>query len=107
MLIDTGADVTLLPRDAVEQLGVAPLEDKLYEVEGFDGGAKLAEVVQVELVFLGKSFKGQFLLIDQTVGILGRNIRLFAWNLMDQSKPGTKNQNRLQEKTLQCWRVFS
>ena len=36
MLLDTGSDVTLLPRDCIEQLGVMPVEDKVYEVEGFD-----------------------------------------------------------------------
>jgi predicted aspartyl protease len=74
MLLDTGADVTLLPREIIEQVGVELVEDKVYEVEGFDGGIKLAEAVQLELVFLGRKFKGQFLLIDQPMGILGRNI---------------------------------
>jgi len=74
MLLDTGADVTLLPREIIKQLGVNPVENKIYEVEGFDGDTKLAEVVQSELVFLGRKFKGQFLLIDQPMGILGRNI---------------------------------
>jgi hypothetical protein len=31
-------------------------------------------MVQLEMVFLGRKFKGQFLLIDQPTGILGRNI---------------------------------
>ncbi len=31
-------------------------------------------MVQLELVFLRKRFKGQFLLIDQPIGILGRNV---------------------------------
>jgi hypothetical protein len=31
-------------------------------------------MVQLELVFLQKRFRGQFLLIDQPIGILGRNI---------------------------------
>jgi predicted aspartyl protease len=74
MLIDTGADVTLLPRTYVEQLGVTPDEDILYEVQGFDGQSKMADMVQLEMVFLGQKFKGQFLLIDQPMGIIGRNI---------------------------------
>jgi predicted aspartyl protease len=74
MLIDTGADVTFLPREAVEQLNITPVENKVYEVEGFDGGTTLAEVVQVELSFFGKRFKGQFLVTDRLMGILGRNI---------------------------------
>jgi len=30
--------------------------------------------VSLELAFLGRIFRGQFLVIDQEVGILGRNI---------------------------------
>jgi predicted aspartyl protease len=74
MLIDTGADVTLLPASYVEQLGMKPVRDITYEIEGFDGEPKLAKMVELELVFLGKKFSGQFLLIDQPIGILGRNI---------------------------------
>ena len=74
MLMDTGADVTLLPRDVVEQLGIEPVAGRVYELQGFDGETKLAEVVQLELAFLGRKFTGQFLLIDQPFGILGRNI---------------------------------
>ena len=74
MLMDSGADVTLLPREAVEKLGITPIAEKVYELQGFDGSLQLAEMVQLELVFLRKRFKGQFLLIDQPTGILGRNI---------------------------------
>jgi hypothetical protein len=34
----------------------------------------MAEVVLLELAFFGKRFKGQFLLVDQPFGVLGRNI---------------------------------
>lgn len=74
MLIDTGADVTLIPRDVIEKLGVTSTAGKAYELQGFDGSLQIAEVVQVELIFIGKKFKGQFLVIDQPSGILGRNI---------------------------------
>jgi predicted aspartyl protease len=74
LLIDTGADVTLLPVSYVEQLGLKPVPDVSYEIQGFDGEPKLAQMVELELVFLGKKFSGQFLLIDQLIGILGRNI---------------------------------
>jgi predicted aspartyl protease len=74
MLIDTGADVSLLPREYVEQLGMEPVDDIVYEIQGFDGELKLANMVQLELVFLKMKFTGQFLLIDQPMGILGRNI---------------------------------
>lgn len=70
MLMDTGADVTLVPSRSVDQLGI----DIAYEIQGFDGESKLANMVELELVFLGKKFTGQFLLIDQPIGFLGRNI---------------------------------
>lgn len=74
MLIDTGADVTFLAREIIEELNIVPEENKAYEVEGFTGGIALAEVVQLELLFLGKRFTGQFLVTDQSMGILGRNV---------------------------------
>jgi len=37
LLLDTGADVTLLPRGAVERLGASPIPDKTYHLVGFDG----------------------------------------------------------------------
>lgn len=72
MLIDTGADVSLLPRSHVEAL--ASPDAKQYELEGFDGTKSTAPAVTVELQLLGKAFRGQFLLIDGSHGVLGRNV---------------------------------
>ena len=83
MLMDTGADVTFLPREAIRQLDIAPIENKIYEVEGFTSGTALVEVVQAEISFLGKRFKGQFLATDQPMGILGRNILNSVQILLD------------------------
>ena len=74
MLIDTGADVTMLPRQYVDELNIEPEEDKVYEVQGFDEQTRLVQMVQLELIFLRRKFSGQFLLIDQPMGILGRYI---------------------------------
>lgn len=74
LLMDTGADVSLLPRESVEHIGIAPIADILYEIQGFDEEKRLAQVVQAELIFLKRKFTGQFLLLDQPIGILGRNI---------------------------------
>ena len=72
MLLDTGADVSLLPRSLVEML-IAP-DAKQYELQAFDGTKSTAPALIAELQFLGKSFRGQFLLIDGWHGILGRNV---------------------------------
>ena len=74
MLIDTGADATLLPSDAVEKLGIQAEDDRAFEVQVFDGGTKILRFVKLDLLVLSKTFKGDYLLIDRPIGILGRNI---------------------------------
>ena len=74
LLLDTGADVTLLPRTAIEQLGIPVLSDQQYELVGFDGSRSLAPVVKLEMILLKRTFRGRFLLIDEEQGILGRDI---------------------------------
>src|SRR5438105_1588671 len=72
MLIDTGADVSLLPRALLA--AIAAPDAKQYELEAFDGTKSTAPAITAELQFLGKTFRGQFLLIDSWYGILGRNV---------------------------------
>ncbi|HEX9839521.1 MAG TPA: retropepsin-like aspartic protease [Anaerolineales bacterium] len=74
MLLDTGADITFLPSRYLEDLDIEPDNDKIYEVQGFDGDSKLVRMAELELIFLRRKFAGQFLLVDEPVGILGRNI---------------------------------
>jgi predicted aspartyl protease len=72
LLIDTGADVTLLPLGAVNAAGIE--QTGAYELLAFDGTSNSAGAVRAELFLLGRTFRGQFLVIDQDVGILGRNV---------------------------------
>lgn len=65
MLIDSGADATLVPKEVISLLGLNSSNNQLYELAGFDGSITSAEVVRLEMTFLGKNFRGQFLLIDQ------------------------------------------
>jgi hypothetical protein len=81
MLLDTGADVTLLPRGALGSLIPGDQELPLYQLTGFDGTRSIAPAIQLELEFLGKRFHGRFLLIEDTRGILGRNV-LNAFSLL-------------------------
>ncbi len=74
MLLDSGADVTLLPQTAVEQLGVLPIPEQRYELVGFDGRTSSAQVAELEMVFLNLTFRGRFLLIGDEMGILGRDV---------------------------------
>ncbi len=74
MLIDSGADVTLLPRRAVETLGVPMVAGETYELVGFDGTKSAAESVILELTLLDRTFRGRYLLMDAEQGILGRDV---------------------------------
>lgn len=74
MLLDSGADVSLIPRSYIEQLGLDLIADSVYELMGFDGTTSFAPVVETELLFLGRTFRGRFLVLEQEWGILGRDI---------------------------------
>jgi hypothetical protein len=73
MLIDSGADVTLVPKPAVTRLGLVGT-GRTYELVGFDGTSSQHESVQADLVFLRRRFRGRYLLIDAEVGIIGRDV---------------------------------
>ena len=73
MLLDTGADVTLLPQSIVGELGIGYSADS-YEISDFEGRTSNAHAVRAEMIFLDLTFRGQFLLIEQDWGIIGRNI---------------------------------
>ncbi len=65
LLLDSGADITLIPLASVQQLGATVNAGEGYELMGFDGSRSVAQAVQLELLFLRRAFKGRFLLIDQ------------------------------------------
>jgi len=74
MLLDSGADVTLVQRSFVDQLGAIIDPNTIYEVYAFDGTVSSAQAVELDLIFLDRSFRGRFLLTDNEIGILGRNV---------------------------------
>ena len=73
MLLDTGADVTLLPQAVADDLGLN-YSTSSYELVGFENSSSIAHAVHAEMVFLGLTFRGQFLLAEQDWGIIGRNV---------------------------------
>ena len=83
MLIDSGADVTLLPSSYVNQLNLPADSGKVYELMGFDGSRSVASAVQLEMLFLNKTFRGRFLLIDQEWGVIGRDVLNLVSLLLD------------------------
>ncbi len=83
MLLDSGADVSLVPALFVNRLGLTVDASKVYELTGFAGGTSYAPVARLELFFLNRTFRGRFLLIDQEWGILGRDVLNFIPLLLD------------------------
>ena len=73
MLIDSGADATLLPRSAVTSLGLEGTGER-YQLVGFDGTISESEAVHANLVFLRRNFRGRYLVTDAEVGVIGRDI---------------------------------
>jgi hypothetical protein len=73
LFIDTGADITLLPATGADAIGVER-SGRRYELEAYDGTKSSAEAVYAELSFLGRTFLGRFLLVDDEIGILGRDV---------------------------------
>jgi hypothetical protein len=74
MLIDSGADVTLIPQASAVGIGAVIDSTSRYELMGFDGSVSAAQAVHLDLLFLRRAFKGRFLLTSQSCGVLGRDV---------------------------------
>ncbi|MEX0717979.1 MAG: hypothetical protein WD066_15400 [Planctomycetaceae bacterium] len=73
MLIDSGADLSLLPSAAVGSIGIIGTGER-YQLVGFDGTISESEAVRADLVVSGRRYRGRFLLTDADVGIVGRDV---------------------------------
>ena len=73
MLIDSGADATLLPESAIVSLGLAGTGER-YALVSFDGTISESEAVHAVLLFLDKTFRGRFLPVKSEIGVIGRNV---------------------------------
>ena len=51
MWLESCADVSLIPRVTLDQLEIISVQDRQYELIGFDGSRSFAPVVQLELIF--------------------------------------------------------
>jgi predicted aspartyl protease len=91
MLIDSGADV-ILPKAVVDSLSLERSDTK-YQLLAFDGELSVSEAVHGELLFLGRIFKGQFLIVDQAVGIVGRDVLNHVSLLLDGPNLQWEEQN--------------
>lgn len=74
MLLDTGADLTLVPQGSVENLRIDLSLSRQFELAGFDNKKSFSRVAILHLIFDGKTFRGEFPVINQNYGVIGRNI---------------------------------
>ena len=84
MLIDTGADISLIPRAVVDAINATPT-GRTMEVRSFDGHTSARPVVAA-LMHLGKyKMTVEFLVHDEgeTTGIIGRNILNLLYVVLD------------------------
>jgi hypothetical protein len=81
MLIDSGSDVSLIPNGAADKLDLEIGSG--YELEAFDGSRKMAQTIQADLIFLGRAFRGKYVIVDSNMGILGRDVLNHITLLLD------------------------
>ena len=74
MLLDTGADASVVPLEAVTRLGLSFLPNRSLEIESYDGTKNKINLVQMSMKFCAKRFRGPFLVLDQPMGIIGRDV---------------------------------
>jgi hypothetical protein len=72
-LIDTGADVSLVPVEVVNRLGAVTQPSKVA-IQFLDGQQTSCSQAELTVAFLRYRFSGNFLVADTNHGILGRNI---------------------------------
>ena len=64
----------MIPEAVLQRLALDAVPGKQYELAGFNGNVSQTAVARLEMVFCRRTFRGQFLLVDQAWGILGRNV---------------------------------
>ena len=74
VLLDTGSDITLVPKFAIENLDLDFSESKEINLESFDGKRSVSRAIDLFLTFEKHKFRALFPTIEQDYGIIGRNI---------------------------------
>ncbi|CAN5736238.1 hypothetical protein BH20ACI4_BH20ACI4_06400 [soil metagenome] len=91
VLLDTGADISLLPLSAIRKLKISPTNETV-ELFGFNESQTVSEIYHLQVVFLGKRITGNYCAIDDEAGILGRDVLNEFSILFDGLKLNWSNQ---------------
>jgi len=83
MLIDSGSDISLIPRTSIDELELDIDPNAGYELQGFDGRTSLAESVTLDLIFVKRTIKGKYVVVNSAMGILGRDVLNHLTILLD------------------------
>jgi predicted aspartyl protease len=73
LLIDSGADVSVVPRSAANAVGASVVRSDAA-IELLTGQEIMLDRTQLTIEFLHFRFHGAFLVVDSNYGVLGRNI---------------------------------
>jgi predicted aspartyl protease len=73
MLLDTGADISLLPLKTIEQMKFKASTETVH-LFGFDESQSVAEIYNLQIIFLGKRVSGNYCAIADETGILRRDV---------------------------------
>lgn len=73
LLLDSGADVTLLPRQLANDVG-APIQAANIPVFTYSGSELICDVVELSIEVFRYRFQGAFLVTEAEIGVLGRDI---------------------------------
>lgn len=85
MLLDSGADITVLPPWAAEKIGLTPDPDRRLEVASYDGRQSERAVVKVKMQVGAFTFSIECILHDegQIAGVIGRDVLNYLRLLLD------------------------
>jgi hypothetical protein len=73
LLLDTGADVSIVPRGVAEEVA-AEIRPSEVAIRSYDGSESTCDLAELSIEFLRFRFRGVFLVSEAEYGVLGRNI---------------------------------
>ena len=73
LLLDTGSDISIVPRSAAQAVGAATMTSTT-RLEFYDGSDVPSQTAALTIQILRYSFRGLFVVSDAEYGVIGRDI---------------------------------